>query len=303
MSDDHIQSEGLQGGAQPISGGALVRAAADGELTAADQRRLDELVVDDPGLAAGIAFEQHLREATGRVMGAVAVPAGLGDRVRAAVAADDELGESLETLSEKTKQRSFWTRRSWVGALAAVLVLGLSAALIFEATRVMNVPLDAGQLVYRQQLAGFLTDQHDECCEDAKRAESKLTLSNPSAFEEEMTRRLGLPVEVPVPGDSGSLHFAGGGPCHVPGEGPSGHVLYKAEFGPEISVFVKPDNGELPLKPGKTYALNTKECGVPGARILTRVKDGVMYFFVFNEGPGCERVLKILGVDAPTAKF
>ena len=303
MSDEHNQSEGLRGDARPISGGALVRAAADGELTAADQRRLDELVADDPGLASGIIFEQHLREATGRVMGSVAVPAGLAERVRAAVAADDELGASLETLSDKTKQRSFWTRRSWVGAMAAVLVLGLSAALIFEATRVMNVPLDASQLVYRQQLAGFLIDQHDECCEDAKKAESKLTLSDPSAFEDEMTMRLGLPVEVPTLGDSGLLHFTGGGPCHVPGEGPSGHVLYEAEFGPQISVFVKPDNGELPLKPGKTYALNTKECGVPGARILARVKDGVMYFFVFNDGPGCDRVLEMLGVEAPTAKF
>ena len=302
MSDDTIHNTDSQDD-RPVSVGALVRAAADGELTATDQRRLDELIADDPGLVESMAFERHLREATGRVMGSVPVPAGLADRVRKAVAADDQLEESLETLSEQTKRRSFWTRRSWVGAMAAVLVLGVSAALIFQATRVMRVPLDANQLVYRQQLAGFLTGQHDQCCEDIRNAASKLTLSDPTAFEREMTSKIGLPVVVPTPVDTESIRFAGGGPCHVPGEGPSGHLLYQADFGPEISVFVKPDRGELPLKPGRTYALNTKECGVPGARILTLVKDGVMYFIVFNEGPGCQRALEMLGISAPTAEF
>jgi hypothetical protein len=302
MSKDHIENEGLADGHGPVSTGALVRAAADGELTATDQRRLDELLADDPGLGSRIAFEQNLRQATGRVMGAVAAPVGLAERIQSAVASDD-LGESLEQLSEQSRQRSFWTRRSLIGSLAAVLVLGISAALIFQATRMNTVPLDANQLVYRQQLAGFLTDQHTQCCEDIKVASSKLTLSDPTAFEELMTSRLGLPVDVPTPVDTELVRFAGGGPCHVPGEGPSGHLLYRANFGPEISVFVKPDNGELPLKPGRTYALNTKECGVPGSRILTLVKDGVVYFIVFDEGPGCQRALELLGISSPTAKF
>lgn len=304
MTDHHDQSDPTHHDATPVSAGALVRAAADDELTASDQMRLDDLLASQPGLASGLDFERNLRRATSRVMGSVVAPPGLSDRVRAAIRADNELGPGLEAAAAQTRQRSFWTRRKMASAVAAVLVLALSASLILQASRVSHIPLDPGQLVYRQQLAGFLTAQHDNTCQDLAKAKAgKLSFSDPSLLEEELTQRLGRHVRVPLCDKSRAVYFAGGGPCGVPGEGPSGHLVYNAESAPEISVFIKQDNGELPLQPGRTYAMNTRECGLPGSRILTRLEDGLLYFFVFDDGPGCRKALEALGVSSPSAEY
>ncbi len=299
MRDSSFHADGSDGSHEAE---VLMRRAADGELSATDQARFDDLLAGDPSIAHQVAFEQRLRESTGRTMADVAVPMGLADRVLAAIQADEDLGASLEEIAEQTRRPSFWSRTSIRSAAAAVFVLGLSAALIYQATRLSSVPLDPGQMAYRQQLAGFLTGQHDRFCDDIAKDALKTLMSDSASFEALMTSSFGHPVDVPE-SPAKEVRFAGGGPCHVPGDGPSGHGVYRADFGPEISVFVKPDNGELPLKPGRTYALKTKECGLEGAQILALVKDGVIYYFVFNEAPGCQKALQALGVAAPSAKF
>lgn len=286
------------------SDAALVRAAADGEVTAADQRRLDGLLDSNPDWSSRMEFERSLREATGRVMGAVSTPAGLADRVRAAIRADDELADSIEALSPETRKPSFWTRRTWM-SVAAVFVLGLSAALILQANQLSRVNLSSDQLAYRQQLAGFLTTQHDKTCEDLVKAQhgGKLKFLDPTEYEAEMAKALNHAVKVPSCDRSRKVYFAGGGRCGVPGQGPSGHMVYNADFAPDISVFIKLDNGELPLKEGRTYALATEDCGLAGTRILTRSVDGVLYFFVFHDSAGCRKALEALGVGSPSAKY
>jgi hypothetical protein len=301
MTDDQHQHDASH--ATPDSPGALLRAAADDELAADDRARLDDLLAGRPGLSSGIDFERDLRAACGRVLGAVAAPAGLADRVRTAIA-DDALAAGLEDASPRTTDRGFWSRRALLSAAPAAVLL-LAGALLFQASRVSRVPLDTDQLAYRQQLAGFLTEQHDKSCAGLVDAQQRdpLRFTEPTACEEAMTERLGRHVRVPLCDTSRAVYFAGGGPCGVPGQGPSGHFLYNADAAPDISVFVKQDNGELPLEPGRTYALNTRACGVPGSRILTRVDDGVLYFFVFNQGPGCQKALEALGVSAPSAEY
>jgi len=286
------------------SDAALLRAAADGEVTAADQRRLDGLLDAHPHLQSSLEFERALRDATGRVMGAVSTPAGLADRVRAAIRADAEVADSIDALGEQTRKPAFWARRTWM-SVAAVFVLGLSAALIIQATQISQVSLSADQLAYRQQLAGFLSTQHDKTCQDLVEAQKggKLKFSDPTEYEAEIAKVLNHAVKVPRCDRSRKVYFAGGGRCGVPGEGPSGHMVYNAEFAPNISVFIKLDRGELPLKEGRTYALATEDCGMPGTRILTRSVDGVLYFFVFREGSGCQKALAALGVDAPSARY
>lgn len=301
MTDDHIHHG--DGRDELTSAGALLRAAADGEITASDQRRLDELLAEHPEFESTIAFERGLRGATGRVISAVEVPSGLADRVRAAIAADAQ-AESIQTLSTQTRERSFWSRRAWMSAAAAVLVLGLSAALILQANQVSRVSLNPEQRAYRQQLAGFLTTQHEKTCADLLEAQKgKLKFQNPTEYEAELAKSLSHAVKVPSCDRSRKVYFAGGGRCGVPGEGPSGHMIYNADFAPNISVFIKLDHGELPLKEGRTYALDTVECGVAGTRILTRSIDGVLYFFVFNEGSGCQKALEALGVGSPSARY
>lgn len=283
---------------------SLIRLGVDHELSGDDVERYERLISSNPAMSERATFEQRLWASTGRVMGSVAVPVGLADRVLAAVASEEAMGESLDALGSHTRQRSFWSRPVIRSVAAAAFVIGLSAVLIFQATGLSSVPLDAGQMAYRQQLAGFLTERHDQFSDDIAKDAFETELGDSGSFEAFMTTNFGRKVDVPEPaGDVKSVRFAGGGPCHVPGNGPSGHGVYRADFAPEISVFVKPDHGELPLKPGRTYSLKTKECGLEGTRILALVKDGVIYYFVFNEGPGCQKMLELLGVKPPSSEF
>lgn len=236
-------------------------------------------------------------------MGTTAAPVDLADRVRHAVATDDRLGERLEDLASDTRQRTFWVNRKITGAIAAVFVLALGLALVFQAFSVTNMRLDSSQLAYRQELAGFVAREHGRCCGDADAAKSKLKFSDPAEAAKALSDLVGCGVALPCQNRRPDLKFDGAGPCGIPGRGPSAHVMYEPEIGPKVSIFLKPDSGELPFEPGKTYLLDTKECGVAGTRIVAWVKDGIVYYAVFDEGPGCEQVLAELGIAPPTVKF
>ncbi len=66
---------------------------------------------------------------------------------------------------------------------------------------------------------------------------------------------------------------------------------------------MKPDSGELPFQPGKTYLLDTKECGLAGTRILAWVNEGLVYYAVLDESPACDKVFADLGIRPPSGKF
>lgn len=286
----------------PVSLGTLIRAAADGELTPEQQGALDDARRADLWVDDAVAFERSLRHAVCASMGAVSVPPGLRERVRAAIASD---AASLpEQLAEHTRRPSFWGTRRMTSLLAAMIVLTLGAALLFQAFSLSQSVLNASQLAYRQEVASFVATEHGRCCGSVDAAKTKLSISDPAEAESVLSSLMGHPVSLPCQNRRPEIRFDGAGVCGIPGSGPSAHVMYHpADGGPKISIFLKPDSGELPFQPGKTYSLDTKKCGVVGTRILAWISDGLVYYAVFDETPGCEKVFANLGIRPPSGKL
>lgn len=283
--------------------GALIRAEADGELSAEQCEQLNAARARCADLEGRIAFERSLRQSVAQAMGTVATPPDLASRVRQAIAADQELGRRLDKRAATTRLRHFWTSRRLGGLVAAGVVLALGLTLLTQAISVTSRRLNSAEQAYRQELAGFVAREHGRCCADAEAARQKFRFTERDEAAEALSDLLGHGVSLPCPKAHPDVRFDGAGPCGLPGRGPSAHVMYEPPVGPKVSIFMKPDSGELPFEPGKTYLLDAKACGVAGMRIVGWVAEGIVYYAVFEEGPGCEQVFAELGIPAPSVKF
>lgn len=283
-----------------MSDGVLVRAGADGELSASQEARLRALVSSRPEVGASLAFERSLRGAVGRAMGDVRAPAGLRERVMRAVEADGASAEGIERASEQTRQPGFWQRRTWLSAMAAVLVVALGIGLIAQAWSIGRGGLDAGQSAYRQELVGFVAREHARTAGNEEARRSKFVLPEPVVAAQELTTVMHSSVAIPAC-DKGKLKFLGASLCKVPGEGPSAHIMVEPEIGPTMSLFVRHHGGELPMREGSTYVVDTKACGQGGTRVFAWVEGDLAYFLVFDLVEGCERYLEFFGVAEPSA--
>ncbi len=304
---------------------ALMRLAADDELSDEQRETLDRLLSRSLEGHARVQFERELRGAVGRVMGATSAPASLRASVERIIesARDSEPTPELKLteapkpgsgasmpvpLRVQTRSRSFWARRqSLVSVLAAVLVVGVASVLVWQATRLAGVHLTDAQMDYRSRLVGHVAGEHRRVIDPAVAA-SKLSLHEPEevrAFFQQVVGSVpsmeGLTVGTP------EMVFVGAGNCHVPGsDGSSAHLrldLIAPDGSVErvVSVFVKADHGELPLEPGVTYALDTKACGESGTRVLAWTDGGLVYFMVADAiNDGCVAVLEHLGVKKPS---
>ncbi|GAB4385282.1 MAG: hypothetical protein Kow0022_10560 [Phycisphaerales bacterium] len=283
--------------------GTLIRAEADGELSAEQCEQLDAARARCADLDRRIAFERSLRLGVAQAMGSVATPPDLASRVRQAIAAEQELGGRLEERAAATRLRHFWTGRRLGSLVAAGVVLALGLTLLTQAVSVTSRRLNSVQQAYRQELAGFVAREHGRCCADVEAARRKFRFTQRDQAAEALSDLLGQGVSLPCPKAHPDVRFDGAGPCGLPGRGPSAHVMYEPPIGPKVSIFMKPDSGELPFEPGKTYLLDTKACGVAGIRIVGWVDEGIVYYAVFEEGPGCEQIFAELGIPTPSVKF
>lgn len=297
---DNLSRGGFPDG--PLSRAAVLRAAADGELTPEQF----ESVRDDT-FERGLAFERGLREATARAMGVVSTPAGLRDRVAAAAdearcAEDTDLADRLEDRAQQTRQPSFWAdQRRLIGALAAVLVLTVAGVFV---TRFARLSQQTDMLAYRTNLATFVSGEHTRTLDDEV-ARQKYTYTAVDAAVEGLGGRLrGTPV---VPPCRGKTAFRGASPCGVPGRGPSCHFQYLVALDDgsfsTVSIFVKQDNGELSLDEGAAYRIRTDECDLAGFHICVWRRDGLLYTMVSDQCHAtlCGGLLDDLGVTRPDA--
>lgn len=236
-------------------------------------------------------------------MGGVSAPAGLADRVARAVAADGQAGVALEDMASQTRQRTFWSSPFLTRALAAVLVLTLGAALVIKGFSISGQGLDSSQMAYQQEVAGFVTREHGRCCGDRDAAKQKLRIADQAEAAAAVSEWVGHEVSLPCQNRRPDIRFDGAGPCGIPGKGKSAHVMYEPPNGVRISIFIKPDTGELPFEPGKTYILDTTECSAAGLSVLAWMRDSVVYYAVYKETPGGEPVWQELGIAPPTAHF
>ncbi len=308
-----------------VPAASLLRAAADGELDAEGEARLGEHLSSHPGAERGIAFDAGLRGACGRAMSGVSAPAGLADRVRAAVERDARIqadedaayASGIAARSSETRERSFWqtgTGRA-VAGLAAVLVLAVAGVYLSSSLSGGgngSIPIAQEENPYRVRLAQFVADEHERISASPAAAERKFQIHDELVAAQRAAEVLGHAPEIPHCGE-GKLVFGGGAPCAVPGTGQSTHLRFLVNL-PDaqgvshevpVSVFVKRDAGEMQLSEGVTYKMKTETCGVEGKSIYVWSREGLVYVMVARvpDAPGCDAVLTAMGVPPPAAEL
>ncbi|RMD62733.1 MAG: hypothetical protein D6824_06380 [Planctomycetota bacterium] len=226
---------------------------ADGEAPEEIVRELE----NDERAQRAVAFERTLRRKVAEAMRAEAAPSQLRRRVEALFAerrSDDE-GDAATVGPAATRSRAFWSRRSVVGwtAVAAVAALTATLSVIFV-RRAARPTLPA-------QVVAFLEQEHNRCVDLGDYFEQKMV-----ARDEEEAAALLQKVLASQRGPAVDLRGAGflllgAGPCHVPGEGPSAHLLYgpakSTVAARPLSVFVQrlPSSSAAAtlLRPGVCY--------------------------------------------------
>lgn len=242
---------------------ALLRCAADGELTPEQEARLCAHLDESPGCSQRIEFEQKLREACCDCYSDdQACPDSLRSKVAGMCREACSEGTPAVVGSSTTRERGFWAGSLFRGlAVAAVLILAVTLA--FQVGQ-RSAPGGAVQSEAQVQLAArateFVTNEHLRCDESRKSDLSyKFTTTKPedlpAAFEQVMGKKLTLEDLV---AHAESIRFVDAGRCGVPGKGRSLHVRLSlpTEGGPHFaSLFVQEDQGDLGLSEGKSYHL------------------------------------------------
>lgn len=333
MGADAVRA-GLEGNAARA---AMIRAAADGELT---QAEAESVAGADAGTDAAIAFERTLRDATGRAMSGIAAPEGLREKIMALAASsrseDDALADALDERASVTRSPGFWSglsiRGRIVGTLAAALLLAFVGVFSWQlgaasngGTNGLNTPggvkqamiagPEAGSpadsnLTYRTSLARFVAGEHTRTLDDAYAARKVVYTAPDTAADEIGSRLAHTPV---IPPCGGETRFAGASPCGVPGNGPSAHMQFVLPVhdasgdivagaeGRKVSVFVKQDKGELNIEDGTTYLVDSDACSVGDSYICVWRRDGLLYTLVSEDrnAPMCTKFLAQFGVEPP----
>lgn len=304
----------------PDAVGALIRAAADGELTDAEAAAFERLCAQRDCTKDRVRFEQTLRETCGRVMRAPPCPDALRARITTLAAetrgtgAGADAGVSApEALAPHTRERAFW-QRSPAMAAAAVVLLSVAGVLVWQAANMPGIQPPAGmttqQVAYRDQLAGFVSAEHSRCCDDAAAA-TKLVHRDADRARAHINDTLG-PVGFDITAASraapagSSIEFWGGGDCHVPGFERSAHLRFDA-VDPDgntvrLSLFIMPDNGRLPLAEGVTHKLDAAACDKAGVRAFVWRDAGTVHLLVSEAGGSfCPAVRDLLNAPRTVA--
>ena len=238
----------------------LLRRAADGELTEAEQQQLDAHLADHPADSARIETDRALGLRAAEVMGAVSAPAGLAERVKAAVHAE-QIAERIETQAPATRDRSIWRGGGGVLALAAAAAMLVTTVLIVRPGA--EPPVD-GPFVTAVQFVG---EEHVHCVSDLTHAARKFVVADTEKLPEAVQGVTGRTVDLSHINElvAAGFDFEGAGGCGVPG-GPAFHLSFVGAEGSEwagqrVSVFVQA--AEAPrLQEGVTYkAVRGSESG------------------------------------------
>lgn len=325
MREQDHNPEGCSGDGARGSIGALIRAAADGELSESELAEFERLCAERDCTKDRVRFEQTLRESCGRVMKASPCCSdALRARIRAIAAesremtasgasapgaADDVQNSSgPEAMAASTRTVAFWRRSPGMLAAAAVL-LSVAGVLIWQASSLPAGPLPPGmtrtEVVYRDRVAGFVSGEHNRCTRSERAAQDKLVLRDADSASAHFAREFGI-TQVSLnadPIETGSVRFWGAGDCHVPGSSKSAHVRFDATA-PDgtpvrLSLFIMPDNQRLPIQAGTTYRIGSDACEESGVALYAWRENGLVYMLVSDaEGEFCSAVRRSL--HAPT---
>ncbi len=312
MTNDQNHPEHAQENGQPINIAALLRAAADGELTDCQCKELEAHCAQCDDAQCQIEFEKALRRCCGRVMGEPCCPDALRAKITAMARQDDQdnqhddYARRIAQSNRRTRSQRFWVRSPIMSAAAALLILA-AGTLVWQSSSLSNRNTPAHftptQASYFNRVSDFAVREHTRCCDDSI-AQAKLVKVDINEAIDYFSQAFGTQVSVPdMDQVAGQVEFFGGGDCHVPSTARSGHLRFDVTS-PEgkrisLSLFVSPDPGLLPMEEGLIYALESEACSAAGTRLFAWVRDGVQYLFVSEASD--EMCAKVRGlVRAPT---
>jgi len=271
-----------------LSDAALIRAGADGELSDADQARLDALISAQSDIPSRIEFERQLRAACARGMAGVSPPASLRSRIESQITQQrdedteqETLAESLHTRATQTRTRSFWQRVTpSTRALAAAILLLVGGAFLYRVFTISSGSLSPAMAQHVTEIASFVGNEHTRCIIDPTR-QSKFTIHELDDTPQEFAQIIGTSPAFPDLIALG-LRFRDGGQCDVPGQGPSMHLRFDVVADPDrtVSLFIQrvADQSDEIFKPGKSYQLTSSS----ERTIYAWTADGLNYFLVSN---------------------
>jgi hypothetical protein len=205
-----------------------------------------------------MAAEHNLRQATGRVMGTVTAPAGLRDRIMAAVEADrngeaavqDVQAASIASADGRdTRDQATWTNASgekartskdtrdggdrylpsWMGFAAAAAVL-LAATLYFTSLFGQGGAIDS-QFRFNLAQASYITETHTRACTKTADVVADFEWTDETTVMNDISAFIGSTLCIGrLPGTQGCtlpVNFAGAGDCNLPGTDKAMHVLMR----------------------------------------------------------------------------
>ena len=285
-------------------------AYADGELDAATSERMRQYQIGNPRAADKVKLLQQLRSASLRVcQSGPAVPAHLLKQLESLLQTPplqsspfDDRGYPHES-GPQADSRNFQSavpkdRPSAVNrhigfrlATAAMLLIGLGTfLLIFFHDGRADVIRDSP--IVPVSWASSTARQHIDCSRHA----DHFGPGFPRKFEElpsSLRQFIGHDTIVPDLSKFG-YHFAGAGPCAIPG-GKTAHLLYRPPAGEyTVSLFVQADAGQLPLDKGKVYFTDKTTDHTP--MIIWR-GEGVLYYLVGEDNAQLSQAAKQMGVN------
>lgn len=300
-------TEGGSNGA-PRGLGALLRGAADGELSAPQQAELDRHLAAHPEDSARIDFERELRTACARVMGnseGCRAPASLRTRIEANLAAG--AAKEPETVIARIHEGGRvevharrWRRTAGLIATAAVLPLAVAAWLIVGnrtglegAAQASIVPLD------------FLSRAHSGTI-------NRVQPMSIGDVAEKVRQIVGKPLRIDDFVEKAGLTFVGLGACRTPDGSKAAQLVFsrraRGQAGNEtgeaadvkLSLFVQNDYGKHRITEGLTWDGRGPDTATnSGPLIRAWLHDGLVNYVVTDCPDTCD--LARQGLNGPDA--
>jgi len=282
---------------------ALLRLAADGELTPEERRRVDAHLSQHPEDRARVAFEQSLRDRVATLMSRdVPDAAPLRESIVAAMRQESETpaapvqaarSDDDATRVIRRTDRSFWRRSLTPIAIAAGILLAATATIIVRQAMVQTAAptwLDRAQ---GAEVARFVEDEHLRCAALDDQTNTKFTAHTMTEAQQLIADRLGG-SSMPLDLSSMGMTLAGAGGCTVPGGGESVHILYRPQS-PDarpVSLFVQVDTTDFQGEDDECLCLNDY---ADDHEVLLWRRDGLIFYLVCPRGEAADRVLNTLG--------
>jgi anti-sigma factor RsiW len=269
-------------------------AFADGELDVEQNLRVLEQMAMDPVNTRRVLHQQQLRQACARVLAApdCCCPEVVRDTVKRLAAERGEAGGAR--VESRANPPSVLARLGrWVGPLAAAAVLAL--ALLFGLTDRLGDGYSGDGLV-TARLAEQLGNRHDACALDPSILKGAQRFpAEVDHLDAALTDYLGTDLgDATLDLSAAGYAFVRAGLCTIPGRD-AVHLLYRHADGRDVSLWLKPYDGQPTLDPGVPYRPPSAHTDRP--TVVWR-QGQTVFFLVADQPTDLERIPPALQTSA-----